>query len=159
MFSEHGLWVFRKPITINGMGKQHGKRMLLAALLLIGCVSLGESFASEPGQVRLESNASGFDCGDGCDEPGANIFTPMSGGRVDAVKGGKYGSAEGGAGDKAASAVLAPKGEPMVGKRGEDGNGSSDKAKDDWSLYLTLPIWAIAYWYAFRPMLIPMKHN
>lgn len=157
--SENGLRVFRKPLWVESMCQKKGKGLLLAALFLIGAVGFGQGFSTETGQVRVESSASGLNCGKGCNKVGRDTFFPVNSGRVNARQCGKNGSSEGGASDGTAGLALAPKGQAMISEGGKQHADKSYKCDGYCGLYLTLPLWIYIYWMVLFPPRPTMEHN
>lgn len=98
MGAKNTLRILRDNIGGQAMHPKISKWMVLPALLFIGQVGALELSTLEHINVRGESHASRLNSGDGCKQVGGNAFDPMRDGRVNAMKSGENGGAEGGAG-------------------------------------------------------------
>ncbi|MDD2920113.1 hypothetical protein [Rhodoferax sp.] len=156
MTTKDCLRIVRECRWVQRMRQQKGERLVLAAMLFVGCIGAGECFSAEAANVGLKLGAGGFNYRESGEQGNGNVFLPMLSGRIDSEKCFKDGRPESIAGSNAPSVSLPPQREPVSREGDKDSSGESYQCDGYCGLYFSLPLWIVALWAGVAPT---MKHN
>ena len=110
-----------------------------------------EAPASVPWNERTKISNSDLKRIESGTKVGVNVVRPRGNVWVEGTKLGQDGGTEGGASRRATSVTLSPERKTMIGERGRENSDESYQCDGYCGLYLSLPIWIVAYWIALQP--------
>lgn len=109
-----------------------------------------ETKTTPPGHERAEILNGGLQRGETSAKECVDVVGPRSRGGVERAKLCQNSGAELYAGSDAPSMALTPERKPVSGERSKDSASEGNQCDGYCGLYLTLPLWIVAYYYGLR---------